>query len=151
MPAESFKSSVSLSFIYMSPGQSRRGKSRPATPGCPKLAEKLGNVSEACRRLGDTRSQFYEYKRRYRSRGNLPSGRIWQRSLGYVSNTRLSDPTLRMAATSAVPLWHPGPECPAACSELFYGWSSNHQINNCFLPNCSDNQPKCLKTHTVAI
>ncbi len=27
-----------------------------------KLAEELGNVSEACRCLGVTRSQFYEYK-----------------------------------------------------------------------------------------
>jgi transposase InsO family protein len=29
------------------------------------LAEKLGNVSEACRRRGVTRTQFYEYKKRF--------------------------------------------------------------------------------------
>ena len=28
------------------------------------LAEALGNVSEACRQRGMTRTQFYEYKRR---------------------------------------------------------------------------------------
>ncbi len=44
------------------------------------LAEKLGNVSEACRQVGVTRSQFYEYRQRYRSRGleglmSLRSGR----------------------------------------------------------------------------
>ena len=29
------------------------------------LAEALGNVSEACRRRGISRTQFYEYKRRF--------------------------------------------------------------------------------------
>ncbi|MFP6869404.1 MAG: helix-turn-helix domain-containing protein, partial [Nitrospinota bacterium] len=29
------------------------------------LAEALGNVSEACRRRGMSRTQFYEYKRRF--------------------------------------------------------------------------------------
>lgn len=33
------------------------------------LAEKLGNVSEACRRRGMARSQFYEYKRRFQTHG----------------------------------------------------------------------------------
>jgi transposase InsO family protein len=33
------------------------------------LAEKLGNVSEACRRRGMTRTQFYEYKRRFQTHG----------------------------------------------------------------------------------
>jgi transposase InsO family protein len=33
------------------------------------LAETLGNVSEACRQRGVTRSQFYEYKRRFQTHG----------------------------------------------------------------------------------
>lgn len=33
------------------------------------LAEVLGNVSEACRHRGMTRTQFYEYKRRFQTRG----------------------------------------------------------------------------------
>ncbi len=33
------------------------------------LANELGNVSEACRRLGISRTQFYVYKRRYKSKG----------------------------------------------------------------------------------
>ena len=33
------------------------------------LAEALGNVSEACRRRGISRSQFYEYKRRFQMHG----------------------------------------------------------------------------------
>jgi len=33
------------------------------------LAEALGNVSEACRRRGVSRSQFYEYKRRFKTHG----------------------------------------------------------------------------------
>lgn len=42
------------------------------------LAEALGNVSEACRRRGMSRTQFYEYKRRFQTHGleglrDLPS------------------------------------------------------------------------------
>jgi transposase InsO family protein len=33
------------------------------------LAEKLGNVSEACRRRGMTRTQFYEYRKRFETFG----------------------------------------------------------------------------------
>lgn len=33
------------------------------------LAEALGNVSEACRQRGMTRTQFYEYKRRFQTHG----------------------------------------------------------------------------------
>ena len=33
------------------------------------LAQKLGNVSEACRRRGLSRTQFYEYKRRFQTHG----------------------------------------------------------------------------------
>jgi Integrase core domain/Helix-turn-helix domain len=33
------------------------------------LAEQLGNVSEACRRRGMTRTQFYEYKKRFQVQG----------------------------------------------------------------------------------
>ncbi len=33
------------------------------------LAEKLRNISEACRRRGVSRSQFYEYKRAFQERG----------------------------------------------------------------------------------
>jgi len=33
------------------------------------LAETLGNVSEACRQRGMSRSQFYEYKRRFQKEG----------------------------------------------------------------------------------
>ncbi|TSE18734.1 Ribosome-binding ATPase YchF [Tepidimonas alkaliphilus] len=33
------------------------------------LAQALGNVSEACRRRGMTRTQFYEYKRRFQTHG----------------------------------------------------------------------------------
>lgn len=33
------------------------------------FAETLGNVSEACRKMGISRSQFYEYKRRYQEQG----------------------------------------------------------------------------------
>src|SRR5919199_692518 len=33
------------------------------------LAEILGNVSEACRRRGLSRTQFYEYKRRFQTHG----------------------------------------------------------------------------------
>jgi len=41
------------------------------------LAEALGNVTEACRRRGISRTQFYEYKRRFQTHGleslkNLP-------------------------------------------------------------------------------
>ncbi len=32
------------------------------------LAEKLGSVSEACRRRGMDRSSFYEWKRRFQSK-----------------------------------------------------------------------------------
>lgn len=34
-----------------------------------KLAEELGNVTEACRRLGVSRTQFYVYKQRYEDQG----------------------------------------------------------------------------------
>ncbi len=33
------------------------------------LAEALGNISEACRRRGMSRTQFYEYKRRFQTHG----------------------------------------------------------------------------------
>ena len=33
------------------------------------LAKALGNVSEACRRRGISRTQFYEYKRRFQTHG----------------------------------------------------------------------------------
>jgi len=33
------------------------------------LAEAMGNVSEACRQRGMTRTQFYEYKKRFHERG----------------------------------------------------------------------------------
>jgi transposase InsO family protein len=33
------------------------------------FAETLGNVSEACRKMGISRTQFYEYKRRYQEQG----------------------------------------------------------------------------------
>ena len=33
------------------------------------LSQKLGNVSEACRRRGVTRTQFYEYKKRFETQG----------------------------------------------------------------------------------
>src|SRR5215217_4977389 len=33
------------------------------------LAEALGNFSEACRRRGVSRTQFYEYKRRFQTHG----------------------------------------------------------------------------------
>jgi len=33
------------------------------------FAETLGNVSEACRKLGISRSQFYEYKKRFEQHG----------------------------------------------------------------------------------
>lgn len=33
------------------------------------LAELLGNVSAACRRRGLSRTQFYEYKRRFQTHG----------------------------------------------------------------------------------
>ena len=33
------------------------------------LAQALGNVSEACRQRGMTRSQFYEYKKRFAAVG----------------------------------------------------------------------------------
>jgi len=33
------------------------------------LAEALGNVSEACRQRGISRSRFYEYKRRFQTHG----------------------------------------------------------------------------------
>src|SRR5512136_2480527 len=33
------------------------------------LAEALGNVAEACRRRGISRTQFYEYKRRFQTHG----------------------------------------------------------------------------------
>jgi transposase InsO family protein len=34
-----------------------------------RLAEEIDNVSEACRRCGISRTQFYEYKRRYKEQG----------------------------------------------------------------------------------
>ena len=37
--------------------------------GVLELAKKLGNVSEACRRRGASRSQFYEYQRRFQTLG----------------------------------------------------------------------------------
>jgi transposase-like protein len=33
------------------------------------FAETLGNISEACRKMGISRSQFYEYKKRYQEQG----------------------------------------------------------------------------------
>ncbi len=33
------------------------------------MAEALGNVSEACRRLGISKTQFYEYRRRFQAHG----------------------------------------------------------------------------------
>jgi transposase-like protein len=33
------------------------------------FADTLGNVSEACRKMGISRTQFYEYKRRYQEQG----------------------------------------------------------------------------------
>ena len=33
------------------------------------LAENLGNVSQACRRRGITRAQFYEYKKHFETFG----------------------------------------------------------------------------------
>jgi len=33
------------------------------------LAQALGNVSEACRQRGMSRTQFYEYKRRFQTHG----------------------------------------------------------------------------------
>jgi hypothetical protein len=33
------------------------------------LAQTLGNVSEACRQRGVSRTQFYEYKRRFQTHG----------------------------------------------------------------------------------
>ncbi len=33
------------------------------------LAEELGNVTEACRKYGISRTQFYKYKRRYEEEG----------------------------------------------------------------------------------
>lgn len=33
------------------------------------LAEMLGNVTEACRQCGISRTQFYEYKRRFQTHG----------------------------------------------------------------------------------
>lgn len=41
------------------------------------LADELGNVSKTCRRMGVSRTQFYEYRRRFRMLGpeglkNLP-------------------------------------------------------------------------------
>lgn len=46
------------------------------------LAEVLGNVSEACRRRGTSRTQFYEYKRRFQTHGieglrDLPPVHKW--------------------------------------------------------------------------
>ena len=35
------------------------------------LAQGLGNVAEACRQRGVSRTQFYEYKRRFRRMGWL--------------------------------------------------------------------------------
>lgn len=37
--------------------------------GLLRLAESLGNVSEACRRMGVTRKQYYHYKNRYQTQG----------------------------------------------------------------------------------
>ena len=37
--------------------------------GILELGKALGNVSEACRRRGVSRTQFYEYKRRFREHG----------------------------------------------------------------------------------
>lgn len=33
------------------------------------LAEQLGNVTEACRRMGMDRTSFYEWKRRFQTHG----------------------------------------------------------------------------------
>ncbi|MBM3126969.1 MAG: helix-turn-helix domain-containing protein, partial [Chloroflexi bacterium] len=33
------------------------------------LAQSLGNVSQACRQRGVSRTQFYEYKRRFQTHG----------------------------------------------------------------------------------
>ncbi|MBW1933007.1 MAG: helix-turn-helix domain-containing protein [Deltaproteobacteria bacterium] len=46
-------------------------------PSALELAQALGNVSEACRPRGISRTQFYEYKRRFQTHrleglGNLP-------------------------------------------------------------------------------
>ena len=39
------------------------------------LAERLGNVSEACRRGGIDRTSFYDWKRRFQLEGRTGSGR----------------------------------------------------------------------------
>lgn len=50
----------------MSSAESKLSKQRLAVL---ELAEVLGNISEACRRRGMSRSQFYEWKRRFQTHG----------------------------------------------------------------------------------
>ena len=47
------------------------------------LAERLGNVSEACRRGGIDRTSFYDWKRRFQLQGldRLKDRRRWRRAI----------------------------------------------------------------------
>ena len=59
------------------------------------LAQSLGNVTEACRQRGVSRTQFYEYKRRFQTHGieglktcrpstrHIPSQRHQRQSSGF--------------------------------------------------------------------
>jgi ACT domain-containing protein len=52
------------------------------------LAQALGNVSEACRQRGVTRSQFYEYKKRFAAVGlaGLKGWSTWRRLFLYTAH-----------------------------------------------------------------
>ena len=80
------------------------------------LAERLGNVSEACRRGGIDRTSFYDWKRRFQLEGldglkDLPpiaKKRLLRLRLSARQSTRSSTCRLRpcsptMAASSAAP------------------------------------------------
>ena len=78
------------------------------------LAEMLGNVSEACRRQNITRTQFYEYKKRFQTMG--------LEGLKDIGPARKAHPHAMpgqvVERVLALSLEHPGWGCVRLCEEL---------------------------------
>ncbi|TWH99411.1 integrase-like protein [Luteimonas cucumeris] len=71
------------------------------------LAQSLGNVAEACRRSGVTRTQYYQYRRRHDRHG--PDG---LRNLPPIARTHPGmTPAQVIERTAALALAHPGAGC----------------------------------------
>src|SRR4030042_1944679 len=78
------------------------------------LAQALGNVSEACRQRGVSRTQFYEYKRRFQTHGLAGL-----RDLPPIHKTHpFTTPQEVVDRILAVSLEHPGWGCVRLSSML---------------------------------